>query len=93
MSLARWWRGRIGRSRVFRGEAKDVNANQQGSHDRQAEGEQLAINRSGLDVPFFERHIRVARLLARVVGLSAHDAQWPPPILGRPAGESGTASS
>jgi len=46
------------------------------------------------DVALLEREVGVARTPGtRVVGLSAHDARWPPPNSGRLAGEAGTASS
>src|SRR6266478_6349722 len=74
-SLAGGRRRRIGGSGEIRGEAQNINANHQRSDHRQAESKKIAIDGLRLDVALFERDIRVARHLARVVGLSAHDAR------------------
>src|SRR5260370_1609642 len=91
-NLAARRRRRIGRSRKIQSEAEDVNSNQQSGYKRHAQGKKVPIDRPGLDIACFERDVRVARLLARLVRLSAHGAQWPPPVSGRRAGEAAFAS-
>src|SRR5207249_10850299 len=93
MSLARWRRRRIDRSRKGCGIAQDKNTDKCRGNDSYAQGKKIFVDHASLDVALFERHVRVARLVNRVVGLSAHDAQWPPIDPGLQAAAASTVTS
>src|SRR6266436_1847378 len=86
MSLAGRRRGRLRGGSEIQSETQDVNANQQGRRRRQAKSEEVAIDGAGLNIASLEGDVgvaRLARVVALIVGISAHGAPGSPQDSGR----------